>query len=641
MSWNIDLDVCALFITMVMLVYYQHRTVLPLMRNKIFLALMLTSLAVVASDIVASVVTAHGNPRNVALVYVLNILYYLFLAFFPFLFMVYCRSLSGYRLLQKEGTVTYMRPLPFVITSAVVVTTPFHHLIFSVDSNGGFSYGTGRPLLYVDTIVYLLIGVLIVNHAREHVRRLHRYAVYLFALCTFFGHTMQVFFLPYKQTVSLCVTIGFLIMFLTYQNPDYARDQKTDMLSEYSLRILKEEEKLYEKFYPTAMIGFENYKVLTSTYTNHMMAEVVKEISLYLRLLFPRKKMFYMHKGRFLILIENKEALGKYRRIIMERCRRPFTVGNTQVWLSPRFVYEDDYAIVKNHTYFTYYNCMRDGLEEAMKLEYGGYVRMSKDIIDTAVRDEQVEDALKKALDQDTLQVYYQPIFCTRGEKTCSAEALVRINDPEIGLLFPDDFIWRAEKNGSILSLGESVLRKVCAFIRDHDMEELGLKYIEVNLSPLQCMRDQLAEDVQSILDEYGVDPKYINLEITESASSDVEVIRANMDALHQNGITFSLDDYGTGYSNLVTVLSLPFKIVKIDKSLVWAYFRDGKDILLKVLHTFEDQPVELVCEGVETEEMARQLADMGCDYEQGFYYSKPVPEDEFVAYCKKELRHT
>ena len=137
------------------------------------------------------------------------------------------------------------------------------------------------------------------------------------------------------------------------------------------------------------------------------------------------------------------------------------------------------------------------------------------------------------------------------------------------------------------------------------------------------------------------MDPKYINLEITESASSDVEVIRANMDALHQNGITFSLDDYGTGYSNLVTVLSLPFKIVKIDKSLVWAYFRDGKDILLKVLHTFEDQPVELVCEGVETEEMARQLADMGCDYEQGFYYSKPVPEDEFVAYCKKELRHT
>ena len=636
MVWNLDWDVCALFITIVLLVYYQHRTVLPLMQNKIFLGLMLSSLGVVTTDIVASIAHAYGTALPIVLLYILNILYYLCLSFFPFLVVVYCRCISGIRIMQREGVITWLRLLPFVLVSVIVVTTPWNHMIFSVDGDGVFNYGEGRPLIYVETVIYLLMGVWIIYRHRDHVRRLQRYAIYLFALSTWIGHTVQVFYLPYKQSLSLAVTIGFLIIFLTYQNPDYSRDQKTGMLSEYSLRVLKEEEKLYEKFYPTAMIGFENYRVLTSTYTNHMMTEIVKEIALYFRLLFPRKKMFYMHKGRFLILIDNPKDMGRYRELIMERCKKPFVVGDTQVWLSPRFIYEDDYAIVRNHAYFTYYNCMRDGLEAAMDLEYGGYVRMSKEIIDSAVRDEQLELALKKALDQDNLQIYYQPIHCTKKDVTCSAEALVRINDPEIGILYPDDFIWRAEKNGSILTLGEMVLRKVCEFIRDHDMEELGLKYIEVNLSPFQCMREQLAEEVQTILDEYGVDPKYINLEITESASSDSEVIRSNMDTLHENGITFSLDDYGTGYSNLVTVLSLPFKIVKIDKSLVWSYFRDGKDILLKVFRTFEDQPVELVCEGVETEEMARRLADMGCHYEQGFYYSKPIPEDEFIEYCKK-----
>jgi EAL domain-containing protein (putative c-di-GMP-specific phosphodiesterase class I) len=244
-----------------------------------------------------------------------------------------------------------------------------------------------------------------------------------------------------------------------------------------------------------------------------------------------------------------------------------------------------------------------------------------------------VENALKKALKEDSLQVYYQPIYSTKDMRITGAEALVRIEDEELGLLFPDEFIGKAEGNGSILTLGEQVFKKVCAFVQSHDMEALGLSFIEVNLSPLQCMREKLSVEFEQIMEDYGVDPKYIGLEITESAASNIDVIKDNMNHLVDVGVKLALDDYGTGYSNLINILSLPLSIVKIDKSIVWAYFNDGNDFLLRVIQTFKNRDLRLVVEGVETEEMAETLGLLGCHYEQGYYYSKPISEEEFLKY--------
>ena len=153
---------------------------------------------------------------------------------------------------------------------------------------------------------------------------------------------------------------------------------------------------------------------------------------------------------------------------------------------------------------------------------------------------------------EERIEVFYQPIYSTREHRFVSAEALVRMRDTEGKLVPPAAFISVAERNGKILQLGEIVFDKVCRFFTEQHLEQYGLHYIEVNLSVVQCSYKQLADDYISIMEKYRINPGYINLEITESASmSAKKTLLGNMQRLMEYGVHFSLDDFGTGQSNL------------------------------------------------------------------------------------------
>ena len=140
---------------------------------------------------------------------------------------------------------------------------------------------------------------------------------------------------------------------------------------------------------------------------------------------------------------------------------------------------------------------------------------------------------------------------------------------------------------------------------------------------------------------KYKVDCTQINLEITETAlAQNHEILAANMKKVNEMGVTFSLDDYGTGYSTITYMMTLPFKIVKIDKSILWSSFQNEKAMiaLCASINMIKDMDMEIVVEGVESEEMATKLAELGCDYLQGFYFSKPLPEKQFKEYLTKSM---
>ena len=193
-----------------------------------------------------------------------------------------------------------------------------------------------------------------------------------------------------------------------------------------------------------------------------------------------------------------------------------------------------------------------------------------------------------------------------------------------------------AEENGMIIDIGELVFRQVCTFIKTHDMKALGLDYIEVNLSFVQCIQENLAQQMADIMQEYGIDPHQINFEITETASSvKAQTLLKNMDQLIVLGSTFSMDDYGTGFSTANYLVNLPLQLVKIDKSILWSAMED-EDAFIILHHTVEMLNAlhkKIIVEGVETQKMVEVLTKMQCDYLQGFLYSKPLPEEEFVRF--------
>jgi EAL domain-containing protein (putative c-di-GMP-specific phosphodiesterase class I) len=190
---------------------------------------------------------------------------------------------------------------------------------------------------------------------------------------------------------------------------------------------------------------------------------------------------------------------------------------------------------------------------------------------------------------------------------------------------------------GLILPIGEFVLETVFKFISHTDINSLGLECIDVNLSVAQCLQKNLPEKIRELQEKYSVDPAQVNFEITETTYDDIgNVAERNIQELVQMGYSFSLDDYGTGYSNMKRVSRLPLKIIKIDKSLVDDMDSEsGGRIIRNVITMMKDVNKKLVAEGVETEEDLRRLAELDCDYIQGFYFSRPLTEEGFVEFCR------
>ena len=246
----------------------------------------------------------------------------------------------------------------------------------------------------------------------------------------------------------------------------------------------------------------------------------------------------------------------------------------------------------------------------------------------------------QEAMEKDRIEIYYQPIFSTEGKKCVSAEALVRMCDTEGKIVPPGKFIPIAETNGMILQLGKLIFDKVCRFCVEQHIEQYGLEYIEVNLSVAQCGYGNLAKEYISIMEKYRVNPGFINLEITESASlEEKETLLHNMNLLMDYGVRFSLDDFGTGQSNLNYIVDMPVDIVKFDRQMINAYFENkkAKYVMDAAMHMIQGMKLKIVSEGIEEEKQYETMENLGIDYIQGFYFSKPLPEKEFLVFLQKQ----
>ncbi|NHC06099.1 putative bifunctional diguanylate cyclase/phosphodiesterase [Azonexus fungiphilus] len=245
-----------------------------------------------------------------------------------------------------------------------------------------------------------------------------------------------------------------------------------------------------------------------------------------------------------------------------------------------------------------------------------------------------MEGNLRRALERDELQVYYQPLVDLGSGAIVGAEALVRWSHPRIGMIQPGEFIPLAEDTGLIIPLGQLVLRRVCTDIRDWQASGLPPIKISLNLSARQFRQDDLSACIREVLDETGVEGRLLAFELTESmVMHDVENTLDTLRELKALGATISLDDFGTGYSSLSYLKRFPIDTLKIDRSFVRDIHQDGDDAAIAhaVIAMAHKLGIKVIAEGVECPAQLDLLREFGCDELQGYYFSRPVPVEEFT----------
>lgn len=245
-----------------------------------------------------------------------------------------------------------------------------------------------------------------------------------------------------------------------------------------------------------------------------------------------------------------------------------------------------------------------------------------------------MEGNLRRALERDELEVFYQPLVDLEGGRIVGAEALIRWRHPRIGMIQPAEFIPLAEDTGLIIPLGQFVLRRVCADLNEWQQAGLPPVKLSINLSARQFRQDDLAASIRSALDSAGIEGSRLAFELTESmVMHDVENTLLTLRELKNLGATISLDDFGTGYSSLSYLKRFPIDTLKIDRSFVRDIHQDKDDAAIAhaVIAMAHKLGIRVIAEGVETQAQLDLLRNFGCDELQGYLFSRPVPAGEFA----------
>jgi len=337
----------------------------------------------------------------------------------------------------------------------------------------------------------------------------------------------------------------------------------------------------------------------------------------------------------FAIILPDKESafLPKIvSRRILERFAEAFHVADHELFTTVSIgitvcpMDGDDPGILLRNAVAAMHKAKEDGRNN--------YRFFSQKMNEEATERLNLEIGLRRALEKEELVLFYQPIIEAASKKMVAAETLIRWQHAERGLVSPDQFIFLAEETGLVVSIGEWVLFTACKHAKQMQQNGFPNINIAVNVSPEQIWSGSLIDSVQGALDQTGLAPQYLDLEMTEGVCMDDST--TTVETLHQlnrMGVRISIDDFGTGYSSLSYLKRYPFHKLKIDRAFVGDLPSDPDDVALveAVLAMAKSLGLQVLAEGVETEEQCQYLTWRQCDLLQGFYFSRPIPIEEFM----------
>ncbi len=431
---------------------------------------------------------------------------------------------------------------------------------------------------------------------------------------------------------------GYLLRLRAYNNQQLFTTAFVDSLTgAHNLARMSQifSEHLVQLPAQAALVLFDitKFKVINDLYGYERGNQVLQRVAGILREQLEPGEIFCRSAADNFVLLLGYEERSKLRIRLSKlttQIRRDCTANDACLMIEAAFgVYEikEDipFFIMLDRAHLALENAKRESTEKIQFYDEEDRRRI--------VHERQLENSMEAALESGAFSVFFQPKCDLKTGKIRGAEALVRWNDLERGLVRPDEFIPLFERNGFILRLDMFILEQVVKKLVTWEKEGKEMVPISVNFSRLHLNDSQYIPQMARILDKYHLSPRMIKVELTESVILNNIVLAQNVvRGLHQKGFAVSMDDFGSGYSSLNVLKNLQFDEIKLDKEFLTGFEQNenAKRVIEGTIRLLKILGMEIVAEGVETQKQVDFLRDIGCDIAQGYFYSRPVPESDF-----------
>lgn len=633
MYYVVDYELCAAFFMLLLIVISALKKDFGNYQSKIYRAYLFVVFAGLCLDVITCYTVTYYQKVDLWLNYLLNSIFMIIQFIIPTLFMVYVH----FNVVDVRNVNAFMWRLSFLPVSIGVIhvlANAWTNQIFYFDETG-YHHGPSHAYLYINAGIYAVGTIIYMIRARKYLDKRQCYIIIIIIVVAM-SPTLVQFFLPNYMLSGVGSALSVFTIYMMNENVAGYVDQTTGALNREALVFHMTESRNKRMPEQIFIIALDNFKIINEMYGmdggNHLMHMLVNRLQEY----YSESAVFRFGGDNFVVIIEERTEGAKE----LDRIRK--IVG--QKWLLENELVELTACVGLVHSIHhdeeDLFHAMEYAVAKAKQIGKGQFFEVDEDAVEEMSRKAAIEQALLLAIESGHFEVHYQPIYDVTSHGFHSMEALARLQVDGYGYVSPEEFIRIAEQNGTIIPIGLLVLEEVCQFIRQYNLKKKGIDFVEVNLSTVQCMQESIYQDVMEVLERYNVPPAMINLEITESAAAySDDLLTRNMARMSLTDITFSLDDYGSGYSNVNYLVDLPFSIVKIDKYLIWAAMKKvtSRKILENMISMFKAIDLKVVAEGIEDVEMANMVVNMGADYLQGYHFSKPVPKERLVERLSQE----
>lgn len=421
-------------------------------------------------------------------------------------------------------------------------------------------------------------------------------------------------------------------------------DNLTNLRNRLSFRNKVTEYVKENEEFSIILLDIDKFKSINDTLGHNAGDELLVEVSKRLKEIKDSiTKVYRIGGDEFVVLVKSgdEEIISNKSLKIIDEFKRDVKVNEILLNINCSMgvsIYPKDSSNINDIIKFADIAMYESKAKGYGKLEF--FNVLMKEKIDRRVL---IENNLTEAIKNNKLKLFMQPKIYKDGKSVAGFECLLRWTDDELGVVYPDEFISVAEESNLIIALDEWVIKEGLKINKNLQDKNILFVPVSINISGKHFTKDYLIDSVKKNLKKYNIDPKYLKLEVTESVLiEDTKKAIENMENIKSIGVKISMDDFGKGYSSLTQLIRLPIEELKVDREFIKEVNKDvkKKNIVKLIVNTAKELGLNIVAEGVENDDEKKYVIDSGCDEVQGYFYSKPLPEEEFIKYLKERAKY-